>query len=90
MKAGYRADVEAAKLRSLLARQHVYARYSGQVIVSGCPWHLSLQVADCHDLKGDQDQHEYGDEWSFDHVRSSETRLAGEPVTVRAPRERRE
>jgi hypothetical protein len=42
------------------------------VLVSGGAGHLSPQVADWHDLKGDQEQYEYPDEWSADHIRSSE------------------
>jgi hypothetical protein len=72
MKSGYRADVEAAKLRPLLARRHVHAGHFGQVLVSGGAGHLSPRVADWHDLKGDQEQYEYPDEWSSGHVRSSE------------------
>ena len=41
MKSGYRADVEAAKLRSLLARRHVDAGHFGQVLVSGGAGRLS-------------------------------------------------
>jgi hypothetical protein len=72
MKSGYRADVEAAKLRSLLAERQVQAGDFGQVRVSGGAWHLSPQVADWHALKGDQEQYEYRDKWSSRHVRSSE------------------
>jgi hypothetical protein len=72
VKSGYRADVEAAKLRSLLARRHIHAGHFGQVLVSGGAGQLSPQVADWHDLKGDQEQYEYADEWSSSHVRSSE------------------
>src|SRR5882672_9525592 len=71
MKSGYHADVEAAKLRSFLARRHVHAGHFGQVLVSGGAGHLSPQVADWHDLTGDQEQYEYPDEWSSGHVRSS-------------------
>ena len=56
MKSGYRADVEATKLRSLLARRHVHAGHFGQVVVSGGAGHLSPQVADWHDLKGDEEE----------------------------------
>jgi hypothetical protein len=70
MKSGYRADVEAAKLRSLLARRHVHAGHFGQVFVAGSARLLSLQVADWHDSKGDQEQYECRDEWSSSHVRS--------------------
>jgi hypothetical protein len=62
MKSGYRADVEAAKLRSLLARRYVHAGHFGQVVVSGGAGHLSPQVADWHDLKGDEERYEYPDE----------------------------
>jgi hypothetical protein len=72
MKSGYRANVEAAKLRSLLARRHVDAGYFGQVLVSAGAGHLSLDVAAGHELKGDPEQHEYPGEWSSGHVRSSE------------------
>ena len=65
MKSGDRADVEAAKLRSLLARRHVHAGHFGQVLVSGGAGHLSPQVADWRDLKGDQEQYEYADESEF-------------------------
>jgi hypothetical protein len=54
MKSGYHADVEAAKLRSLLARRHVHAGHFGQVLVSGGAGRLSPHVADWHDLKSDQ------------------------------------
>jgi hypothetical protein len=54
MKSGYRADVEAAKLRSLLAGRHVHAGHFGQVVVSDGAGYLSPQIADWHDLKGDQ------------------------------------
>jgi hypothetical protein len=46
MKAGYRADVEAAELRALLARRNIYAGHLGQVLVSGGAGHLSPDVAD--------------------------------------------
>jgi hypothetical protein len=62
MKSGDRADVEAAKLRSLLARRHVHAGHFGQVLVSGGAGHLSPQVAGWHDLKGDKEEYEYHDE----------------------------
>ena len=68
MKSGYRADVEAAKLRSLLARRHVEAGHFGQVLVAGVAGHLSPQVADWHDLKDDLEQYEYQDEWSSGDV----------------------
>jgi hypothetical protein len=58
MKSGYHADVEAAKLRSLLARRHIHARHFGQVLVSGGAGRLSPQVADWHHLKGDEEQYE--------------------------------
>jgi hypothetical protein len=53
MKSGDRADVEAAKLRSLLARRHVHAGHFRQVLVSGGGEHLSPQMADWHEVKGD-------------------------------------
>src|SRR5882672_3286582 len=56
MKSGYRADVEAAQLRSLLARRHVHAGYFRQVLVTSGAGHLSPQVADWHELKGEQEQ----------------------------------
>jgi hypothetical protein len=62
MKSGYRADVEAAKLRPLLARRHVHAGDFGQVLVSGGVGHLSPQVADWQDLKADEEQYEHPDE----------------------------
>ena len=55
MKSGYRADVEAAKRRSLLARRHVDAGHFGQVVVSGGAGRLSPQ-ADWHEVKGGQEQ----------------------------------
>jgi hypothetical protein len=67
MQSGYRGDVEAAKLRSLLARRHVNASDLGQVVVSGGAGRLCSQVADGHDLKGTQEQYEYADGWSSDH-----------------------
>jgi hypothetical protein len=72
MKAGYRADVEAAELRSLLAPRHVHASHFRQVLVTGGAGHLSPQVADWHELKGDQEQYEYARELSSGHVRPSE------------------
>jgi hypothetical protein len=72
MKSGYRADVEAAKLWSLLAARHVHARHFGQVLVSGGGGHLSLKVPDRQDLKGDEEQDEHADEWSSGHFRFSE------------------
>jgi len=62
MKSGYHADVEAAKLRSLLARRHIHAGHFGQVLVSGGAGHLSAQMPDWRDLKGDQKQYEDPDE----------------------------
>jgi hypothetical protein len=56
MKSGYRADVEAAKLGSLLSRRYVHTGYFGQVLVSDGVRHLSPQLADGHDLKGEQHQ----------------------------------
>jgi hypothetical protein len=61
MKSGYRADVEAAKLRPLLAQRHVHAGDFGQVLVSGDVGRLSPQV-DWHDLKADEEQDEHPDE----------------------------
>jgi hypothetical protein len=75
MKAGDHPDVEAAELRSLLARRHVHAGHFGQVIVAGGAGPLSPHGADGHDLKGAQEQYESPDEWSSDHVRSSENDL---------------
>jgi hypothetical protein len=72
MKAGCDADVEAAKLRSLLARRHVYAGHFGQVLVPGGTGNLSQQVADWHDWKGDEEQDEHTDESSSGHVLTSE------------------
>jgi len=72
MKSGYHADVEAAELRSLLARRHVHAGHFRQVLVTGGAGELSPQVADWHELKGDQEQYEYPSEWSSAHVRLSE------------------
>ena len=54
MKSGYQADIETAKLRSLLARRHVHAGYFRQVLVT-CGAHLSAQVDEGHELKGDQE-----------------------------------
>jgi hypothetical protein len=71
MKSGYHADVEAAELRSLLAR-HVHAGHFRQVVVTGGAGHLSPQVADWQEFKGDQEQCEYASEWSSGHVRPSE------------------
>jgi hypothetical protein len=71
MKSGYRADVEAAKLRSLLARRHVDAGHFGQVLVTGDARNLRPQVADGHELKGNQEQCGYHSEWSSGHVRHS-------------------
>src|SRR5258706_14179294 len=56
MKSGYRADVEAAKLRSLLARRHVHACHFGQVLVPGGGGRLSPEVADWHDVKRDSNR----------------------------------
>lgn len=56
MKSGYYADVEAAKLRSLLARRHVHAGYLGQVLVSDGVLHLSAQMAGGQELKCGQQQ----------------------------------
>jgi hypothetical protein len=70
MKSGDCADVEAAELRSLLAQRYVHAGHFGQVLVFGGAGHLSPQVADWHDLKGDEDRYEHPDEWSSGHVRS--------------------
>jgi len=64
MKSAYRADVEAAKLRSLLARRYVHTGHFGQVLVSGSAGHLGPLLADWRDLKGDQEQYEDPDEWS--------------------------
>ncbi len=72
MKSRYRADVEAAKLRSLLARRHVHAGHFGQMFVSGRGGQLSMQVAAWHHLKGDEEQYECPDECFSGHVRSSE------------------
>jgi hypothetical protein len=68
MKSGYHADVEAAKLRSLLALRHVHTGHFGQVLVSGSAGGLSPQVTGCRDLKGDQEQYEHSDEWNSDQV----------------------
>ena len=68
MKSGYHADVEAAKLRPLLARRQIHTGHFGQVVVSGGAGHLSPQVADWHDLKGDQEQCEAAGEWSSGQV----------------------
>ena len=68
MKSGDRGDVEAAKLRSLLTSLHVHTCHFGQVIVSGGGGHLSPQVADWRDVKGDQVQYEDPDEWSSGQV----------------------
>jgi hypothetical protein len=78
MKSGDCADVEAAELRSLLAQRHVHAGHFGQVLVFGGAGHLSPQVADWHDLKGDEDRYEHPDEWRSGHVRSSGKMLIGE------------
>jgi hypothetical protein len=75
LKSGDHADIEAAKLRSLLARGHIHTGHFGQVIVSGGAWHLSPQVADWRDLKGDQKQYEDPDESSCCHVRPSRKML---------------
>jgi hypothetical protein len=56
LKSGYRSDVEAAELRSLSARRHIYAGHFGQVLVSGGVGYLSPQRADGDDLEGDQQQ----------------------------------
>ena len=56
MKSGHHADVEAAELRSLLAGRHVHAGHFRQVLVSGAG-PLGPEVADGHDLKGDQEQY---------------------------------
>jgi hypothetical protein len=56
MKSGDCTDVEAAELRSLLAQRHVHAGHFGQVLVFGGAGHLSPQVANWHDLKGDEDR----------------------------------
>ena len=56
----------------LRARRHVHTGHFGQVLVSGGAGHLSPQVADWHDLKGDQEQYEDADEWSSGQVCSSE------------------
>ena len=58
MKPRDRTDVEAAKLRSLLARRHVHTGHFGQVLVSGGAGHLSPQVIDWPDLRGEQEQYE--------------------------------
>src|SRR5688572_3213194 len=55
MKSGYRADVEAAKLRSLLARRQVDAGHFGQVIVAGGAGYLSPEVTVWHEVKGDNE-----------------------------------
>ena len=68
MKSGDRGDVEAAKLRPLLTRRHVHTGHFGQVIVSGGGGHLSPQVADWRDVKGDQVQDEDSDESSSGQV----------------------
>ena len=68
MKSGDRGDVEAAKLRSLLTRRHVHTGHFGKVIVSGGGGHLSPQVADWRDLKGNKVQDEDPDEWSSGQV----------------------
>jgi hypothetical protein len=59
MKSGYHADVEAAELRSLLTRRHVYAGHFRQVLMTSGAGHLSPQVADGHKLKGDRKKYEY-------------------------------
>jgi hypothetical protein len=41
MKSGYHADVEAAELRSLLARRHIHAGNFRQVLVTSGAGHLS-------------------------------------------------
>lgn len=53
-KRNLRAYAGPAKLWSLLARRHVHAGHFGQVLVSGGAGHLSPQMADWHDLKGDE------------------------------------
>jgi hypothetical protein len=71
MKPRDRTDVEAAKLRSLLARRHVHTGHFGQVLVSGSARHLSPKVADRRDLKGDQkyyEKKEDADEWNSGHA----------------------
>jgi hypothetical protein len=68
MKSGYHADIEAAKLRSFLARRHVHTRHFGQVLVSGGAGHLSPQVPDWRELKREQKQYEDPDEGSSGQV----------------------
>src|SRR3981081_1062044 len=75
MKSGYHADVEAAELRSLLARRHVNAGHFRQVLVTAGARNPSPKLASWHELKGDQQQDSY---YSSSHVRPSEKRsLAG-------------
>ena len=64
MKAGDRADVEAAKLRPLLARRHVHTGHFSQVPMSGGGGDLGLspQGSDRRDLTGDHGQSEHPDE----------------------------
>ena len=70
MKCRHRADVEAAKLRSLFPWRHVDACHFGQVLVAGRGGLLSTQVANWYDLMGDEAQYERPDEWRSGHVRS--------------------
>jgi hypothetical protein len=68
MKFAYQADVEAAKLRPLLARRYVHTGHFGQVLVSGSAGYLGPLLAVWRDLKGDQEQYEDPDEWSSGQV----------------------
>ena len=62
MKSGDGADVEAAKLRPLFTRPHVNTGHFGQVLVSGDAGHLSSEMPDRRDSKGEHEQSEDCDE----------------------------
>jgi len=72
MKSGHHADVEAAKLGSLLSRRHVHASHFGQVSMFGGGARLRSRTFDWRDLHSDDEQCDRADERNFDHVRPSQ------------------
>ena len=64
MKSANHADVEATKLRSLLARRHGHTSHFGQVVVSGGAWRLSRQAADWRDIGRDEEGYEIRESFS--------------------------